>query len=344
MPKNRSRLSARIKKVGLGLGLFLVFSGSPPSAVAQSSEDIRVYRSIMDPKSVSDIFGKRIGKRYVAIQVTITNRSKEFQYLIHDISLDLKDVIGEEGELSSRELSILRGVAEKGQVLDIRNVVFRVLRGAGTIAAGLIGLNIFGSTYPEGVAVFNGPVVAVFAAVFPDFTVNQLIRLNDSAYVANAVIPRQQAKVVVVFLPQRIFMDKRQRKQFWKEPMKVWDDLDLRKLEVLVDGNHIVETEDIPPMITTGVIDEQEQKKFAKENATVRGYIVGRFLAGSFVNLLTEEPGELTVELDGVASDTRLDFVIKSTDPVQPGVLLEMEVVKGKFRRKAELLVNYQPE
>lgn len=137
-----------------------------PNPEPEESKDVHVFRSIIDPKNVSDIFGKRIAKRFVAIQVTVTNRSKDFNFLIHDISLIFKQGLtpeeqkvlreaidkmlglqatgetqpkeeaeklarkllpllygrpsseehAKEYELSSIELSILRGVAEKGQV------------------------------------------------------------------------------------------------------------------------------------------------------------------------------------------------------------------------------------
>ncbi|MDT7603795.1 MAG: hypothetical protein QOF61_1792, partial [Acidobacteriota bacterium] len=53
---------------------------SPTRAQEQAQptlkKDVRVYVSVMDPDTVADVFGRRIGKRFVAIQVTITNRSK----------------------------------------------------------------------------------------------------------------------------------------------------------------------------------------------------------------------------------------------------------------------------
>ncbi len=222
----------------------------------RKGQDVRVYRTLLDPKNVQDIFGTRIAKRYVAIQVTVSNQCQGHQqFLIHDLSLDLtnvlpaeqrkrlKDALGDQGsyELSSEELSLLRGVAEKGQVQDARNYLLRLLRGAGTIAAGLIGVTTFGSSYAPSVAVFNGPVLTAYAEMFPDFTINQLVRLHDSAYVSNALVPEQQAKVVVVFLPQRIFMTRDQQKKFWKEPVSVFSEIDFRLAEVLVDGNFITE-------------------------------------------------------------------------------------------------------
>jgi len=238
-----------------------ILASIPLNSAAQAplckkSDDLRLYRILLDPRNVQDVFGTRIAKRYIAIQVTISNQCQAHQqFLIHDLSVDLTkvlpkdqrqrlmDALGKDGtyELSSEELSLLRGVAEKSQVQDVRNRLLRFLRGAGTLAAGLIGVTSFGVSYAPSVAIFNGPVTTAYSEVFPDFTINQLVRLHDSAYVSNTLVPDQQAKVVVVFMPQRIFMDRSQQKKFWKEPVAVFKEIDFRLAEVIVDGNFIVE-------------------------------------------------------------------------------------------------------
>src|SRR5262249_3341786 len=50
---------------------------------------IRVRRAVMAPKEASDAFGRRIGKRFIVFQVTVENNDKDYQYMIHDISVDL---------------------------------------------------------------------------------------------------------------------------------------------------------------------------------------------------------------------------------------------------------------
>ena len=269
------------------------------SAIVARDLAHKVYHSLMDPKNVSDIFGKRIGKRFVAIQVTITNPNKEFQYLIHDVSLDVSGVVdgweeaGKAAQLSSRELSILRGVAEKGQVLDFRNLLLRILRGVGTVAAGALALPVLGvgGSWAAGVALYNGAFLTAYATTFPDFSISQLVRLDDSAYVANSVIPRQQARVIVAFMPQRLFMDKAHRKKFWKEPTSVFDHgVDFRKIHVIVDGEHVMNVADIPPVVVGAIIEPNEMKKFADPKLEVKGYILGRFLAGATITIENENP------------------------------------------------------
>jgi len=128
----------------------------PGWAVAQtvaSKDDVGVNVAVMDPHTVSDVFGKRIAQRFIALQVTIRNKSSDHQFLIHDVSLDLEKVFPagyfeqrdleecqqrlskcktknelltkdrrqpchcddarHRYELSSLELSLLRGVAKK---------------------------------------------------------------------------------------------------------------------------------------------------------------------------------------------------------------------------------------
>lgn len=190
------------------ISTLVVISAAAPTVVGQKppsqKESIRVYLSVMDPKNVSDIFGKRIAKRYVAIQITIANRNKDFQYLIHDVSLDLSTIYAKSDlkakghyEPSSEDKTLVRGVGEKGAILDPRNLIVRLLTGAGTIAGGITGVTTFGSSFAPSVAAFNGPVMSAIRNAFPDMTVNQMNRLNDSAYAANTLVGKQSAKVMV---------------------------------------------------------------------------------------------------------------------------------------------------
>jgi len=84
----------------------------------------------MDPKSASDIFGKRIGKRYVVMQITIENKNKDFQFLIHDLSIDLTKIWQADGaelrphfrgtyQMSSEDKTLVRGVAEKAKCTTV---------------------------------------------------------------------------------------------------------------------------------------------------------------------------------------------------------------------------------
>lgn len=321
---------------------------------------VKVYRSLLDPKTVADIFGRRVAQRFVVIQVTITNRNTDFQFLIHDISLDLTPIMpgGKKYEASSADLSLLRGVAEKGQSMDGRNLTLRILRGAGSVAAGLLGVTTFGSSYAPAVAVFNGPAIAAFSDILPDYTINQMNRLNDSAYAANTIVPKQQSKVVAIFLPQSIFLNDEQRKEFWKDPTTLWttptpaagtpvgssqgtsNALDLRRLEVMVDGNFITNVEDLAPTVTAGVIEADEMKKFQGDKSEVAGTVSGSFLSGSDITLLNKDLPGVGVRVDSL-TDQRLGFVVTSDLPLAPGTVLKLGVIKNQTTKEVDVTVQY---
>ena len=384
--------------------------------------DVRVYVSVMDPDTVRDVFGRRIGDRFVAIQVTITNRRDDFQLLIHDVSLDLRRIYlpgsgympqeikeeldceralesrrkryiqdleqkredsikrgaqlgnsdrkrldreiddlegeikgleedvtqckgGSRFELSSLELSLLRGVAEKGQGQDRRNSILRLFRGVGTVAAGLIGVASFGPSYGEAVAVFNGPVISAYMDVFPDYTINQLNRLNDSAYRSNTLVGKQQAKVIVAFLPQKMFMDKKQISLFKKEPLTLFNNqIDFRKAEAIVDGAFITEVEDMPPLATAVQIEPAELAKLQDAAPEVRGTIVGRLLTGAKVNFVGPVPEGTTVEVEGTPEEKRVNFVIKSPKPIPPGTPLTFQVSNAQGAQTIAYNASYTPK
>ena len=54
---------------------------------------IAVWRTLMAPKNVADAFGRRIAKRYIAIQLTVANRNTEYQWLIQSASVNLDKLV-----------------------------------------------------------------------------------------------------------------------------------------------------------------------------------------------------------------------------------------------------------
>lgn len=360
--------------------------------------DVKVYVTVIDPKTVADAFGKRIGDRFVAIQVTITNRSEDYQFLLHDVSLDLRKIFvrcsptpgpttlygmteqqmlqrrqlrrqqqqqdqeqddeeeeeeidaGEDGcaprelyELSSLELSLLRGVAEKGQGQDRRNFILRLFRGVGTVAAGLIGVASFGPSYAESVAVFNGPVLSAYMDAFPDYTINQLNRLNDTAWRSNTLVPKQQARVLVAFVPQSMFLTKEQRKQFKDDPTALFSVIDFRRADAVVDGTFITQLEDVPPSVTGVQFTEAELAKFQNATPEVKGFVIGRFLSDSSISIVNPSVPGLTAEVEGTPTDRRLEFTVRADQPVPPGTTLNFQIANENGVQNFSRTVNYQP-
>lgn len=313
---------------------------------------VRAYSSVLDPKTVADVFGRRIAKKFIVIQLTVTNRSKEHEFLIHDLSIDLSNVKelrfsdrpeDRRDEVSSVELSMLRGVAEKGQVLDPRNMILRFLRSTGTVAAGLMGVAHFGPSYAPGIASFNGPALTAYDSALPDRTINELNRLNDSAYRANTIIPKQQSRVMAVFLPMAMFLGEQDRKKFWDNPRSLSEGLDMRRLNIYVDGNFIMNVADLVPSITTAVIPEEEMKKFREEKAEVSGYVSGNYLSGTDVKLLNTDLRTAAIRLNGTPTDQRLEFLVTTTAQVPSGTMLKIGVTKNGSTKEYGLPITYSP-
>ena len=329
---------------------------------------IRLWRSIMAPKDVADAFGHRIASHYIAMQITIANRNKDYQWLIQNAAVDVRRLLTQETErtgceqnaklllqalereftqgngqavsplmkppapvndatrVSSADLTVLRGVAEKGQSLDPRNLAVRSLTGVGVIAAGLTGVMRLGHSYAPGVAAFNGPFLTAVQEVLPDYTVNQLNRLNDSAFLANTVVGKQQAKVIVIFIPQSDLLTSNQQKAYYKNPESVYGCPDLRMLEANVDGNFIANVTGAP--IATGVnIDSSEASKFQQDNFSVRGSVIGNFFANATIDLVSPPKG-LSIKLDGAPTDTAINFILSGVTPIPSNTVVEF-AIKG---------------
>jgi hypothetical protein len=302
-------------------------------ALDLADEFVDLQVSVMAPKNVADVFGRRIAHRYVAFQITISNMSKDYKFLVENITLNLDNIaaddalkVPEEYKPNSTDLSLIRGVSEKGQAYDPRNFILRLMRGAGTIAAGLIGVTTFGASYDPSIAVFNGPVITAFANTFPDNTINQLNRLNDSAYQTNILVPKEGAKVVVAFLDQAMFMGKELRKKFYDDPMTIVPMIDFRKAVPNLYGIMITDALDQPPFVTQIVISTSQMEGFLKAPSTVEGQIIGRNLIGAEIELSnppdgvsiakkeTPDNNSLLFTIDvkqQVPNETRLHFVLK---------------------------------
>ncbi len=370
----------RLQNVGLlVLLLWLISQNAVRAEEDPDTRDVDIYVTLVNPQDVSDVFGKRISRRFFAFQVTVANNSKEYQYLIHGITIDIPKAV-EKAEkaisaieasdpqktskiaslnefksrltvftggltayrMSSIDLKLLRGVAEKGSYLDTRNFIIRALRGIGTIAGGIIGVASFGSSYAPSVAAFNGPFISAAESTFPDYTVNQLNRLNDAAYTANSLVPRQQAKVMVVFVPQPFILNKEESKKFYKEPSFFKDSLGIFTATIEVGGSFIKELEGLPPAGVQVLIDKPGD--FQEVGREVTGCITGKYLKGASVTLTGDPPLDgVQLEVKGEATNSLCPFIIKHKDPIKPGLRLELLVANKDGNQILVYPVNYVP-
>jgi hypothetical protein len=150
-------------------------------------------------------------------------------------------------------------------------------------------------------------------------------RLSDSAYKSNTLVPKEQAKVLVAFIPQAIFLTAKQREMFWKDPTSLYPEynaatdypIDFRNATAIVDGNFITEIENLPPLVTGVNIEPAQALEFLKPRPIVKGYILGQFLQGANIDLANPPEGmQLTLDKEATPEDGKLFFVIKSDRPV----------------------------
>jgi hypothetical protein len=235
-------------------------SGTPSTCGPGTGDNnalIRVHRLLMAPKNASDDFGHRLGRRYIIYQVTISNDNKDYQYLIHDVSVDLSSLFGAppgtyKYAASSQDLTLLRGIPEKGQDLDPRNLTLHILQGIGSVAGAVSGLTPFSDVMGSSVAVFNGPFLQSFVGIAPDHTGTQLNRLSDSAYITNTIVDKQRARTIALFIPEATLLSPADQKQYWKDPYAFLHLLNLDQADVCVDGAFITT---VPgPTLTAAVL------------------------------------------------------------------------------------------
>jgi hypothetical protein len=122
-------------------------------------------------------------------------------------------------QMSSLDKYVLQGVADRGQSRDPRNMVLRLVTGVGAAATPLPTIiHHLGGSFLPGVAAWNGPFVEAYKGLFPDYTVNQVVRLSNAAFDTNKIVPKTSSVKVTIFVPIEMLLDKEQIHQFHKDP------------------------------------------------------------------------------------------------------------------------------
>ncbi len=167
-------------------------------------DDVACSISLLSYREAADVFGKRVANQYGVVQVTVRNNNSEHEFLLHQLDFWFGDTLQ---YYATRDRKIARGVAEKGQVIDPRNLTFRVLEGLGSV---------MGATWPAlsndarlGTNVFNTAFLPAIKMVVPDLTVPQISKLDDMGFSAGAstmLIPKSGAISLVTFIPSDSFV------------------------------------------------------------------------------------------------------------------------------------------
>jgi len=239
-----------------------------PDACAVGSEGalaakgiLFVHRSLVWPREASDTFGRRLGKHFVIYQVTVTNASTDFQYAISDIVVDLAPIynrlkvnaVDTPGysptapavfQASSQDLEMLRGVTEKGQDYDPRNMTLHIMQGVGSVSAAVSGLTPFSDVFGSAMANYNGAFLqAIGNTIFPDHTTAQLNRLSDLAFSSSSLVGKLQTKKYAVFIPEGLVMYKKDQGAYWGDTRGFLNNYQFDQLNVCVDGLLLVQAQ-----------------------------------------------------------------------------------------------------
>ena len=199
-------------------GLQRVGAASP----ALSPFDVSCSQSILTWEETKDIFGRRLADTYVAIQVVVRNLSPDKEFLMHDVQVAIDHGPSwlngtdpgtryDKRFVAGRDKLLVRGVALRGQSDDPRNRFIRIAETLGDIAGAISPALGKALDFRSGVSIYRTAFIPGLKSIFPDYTIDQINRLNDLGFSANSayklVIPTNGAAPFVTFLPSKIFAD-----------------------------------------------------------------------------------------------------------------------------------------
>jgi hypothetical protein len=232
--------------------------------------------NILDTTTTEYTFGRTISRHAIALQVHVGNSSQQYDLLVHDIGLEIckrddkppkrdANQLAEKGStgtakprsqlqrrsdepfcpegpvnmMSSLDKFVMQGLADRGQSQDPRNMALRLITGVGAAATPLpTFIGHLGHSFVPGVAAWDGPVAEAYKAIFPDYTVNQLVRLNNSSFESNKIVPKTSSAKVTIFFPIELVLDRGQIREFRRDPYTLFSDA-VRDYRVVVDAQFI---------------------------------------------------------------------------------------------------------
>jgi hypothetical protein len=214
-------------------------SGVPLKAASTVQDSVSVTAVMLTQPAVRRIFGSEIAKDYVAVQLTISNKSEDAVFVLHSSYIDTSqwalgggtkgfnvDGVGKDdarragsspNRVASVESRIIRGQLLDAQQWSARNWTVRLLTVAGSLASGY-SFSFKETGISKGIAAFNGSLVPGVAFAWPDGAVAQQNRISDFGYQTNKAIPKQSADIIVCFFPIDMFLSAPFRDVFLKSP------------------------------------------------------------------------------------------------------------------------------
>lgn len=264
-------------------------------------------------------------------------RSENMEKVITSTTEETAGIIEVDGKCqsSSHELTNLRGAAERGMSQDPRNIYIRSLQAIGMVGGGLVGAAGLGPVLPRAVAAFTGSFIPANEKLFPDYTIAQLNRLNDSAYAANTLVAKNRAKVVTIFVPLSSLLNKEDFKPFRADPFKYFQGDSIHKglnlLGIRVDYTHVVALDEVKPIVTSMILSKEQARNLLL-GADAKGYILGQFLDGADVDVVNGDELGIKAELDTsrASTDNRLYIVLRPSKALVPNSRIDLDVIRAK--------------
>ncbi len=213
------QVSSLVQQLGTGNGLNAdqlkllkaYFQVLNPDSTYDRPSDVSCSFSVLQWKETKDVFGRRVANDYVALEVNLRNLNTQNEFLVHDIQIAVDTGLTpwEFGRFeASRDKQLVRGVVQRGQSEDRRNLIINSLTAAGAILSPVTAAIVDkGGTIAAGVSIFQGPFLVGASNVFPDHTLEYLNNLNDLGFSPSStnktVVPVQGSVPLVTFLAEK---------------------------------------------------------------------------------------------------------------------------------------------
>lgn len=175
-----------------------------PGLGPQNSAAVDCASSLLTSREVTDNFGGHVNSVYYAIQVRVSNRNSNYDFLLRDILLTLPD-----GRIvSGRVRRFAQGVAVKGKSEDTRGKWYNWLQATSGLYGSLSVFSFASTDFKNVGNIFQGAFLAGFNQIYPDYTVDNVNRFNNAVFDDQkpSIVPKdsigQPPLYVVALLPK----------------------------------------------------------------------------------------------------------------------------------------------
>jgi hypothetical protein len=227
--------------------------GAPIDAVSTISSSVTVDAVLLPHSITRRLFGAEIAKRFVAVQMTVSNRSSSAGLILHSAFLDYSQWLFSgnfiapglasqpvqttsyqrqnlPSQVASVEARLVRGDLLDAQTWTTRNWFLRAATLVGTAAAGFQFLTTNADAL-AGISSYGNQLVPALGVLWPDNTQLQLNRISDFGFQNNHVVPKNSSDTIVAFFPLDRFLTPALQKIYMKAPAAFFV-----PMEMLLDG------------------------------------------------------------------------------------------------------------